>query len=185
MPDIPGWDEEFHGSIKALVQLVGDRLDLCTTSVEQLQVRQCAAAYLARVRRLIIGMDMLFEAEMPDLIGGLLRMCLEAWVTGMWVLTVGTEALAILNADHVKRNNRIIERAGLDLQALDASPDAPGLPGIRDRFQAVEDHLVAQGDAVAGEIVRWAYEVVYAAESGEGVHAGFASVIGHLVERPQ
>jgi hypothetical protein len=105
-------------------------------------VRQCAAAYLARTRRLIIGMDLLYEAEMPDLIGGELRMCLEAWVTGMWVLAVGTEALDILNADHVRRNNRIIERAGLDLQALDPVADAPGLPGIRDRFQVVEDHLV-------------------------------------------
>ena len=151
MPDIPGWDEEIHGSIKALVQLVGDRLDLCTTSVEQLQVRQCAAAYLARVRRLIIGMDLLYEAEMPDLIGGPLRMYLEAWATAMWVLAVGTEALAILSADHVKQNNRIIERAGLDLQALDPVADAPGLPGIRDRFQAAEDHLVAEGDTDAGE----------------------------------
>ncbi len=44
---------------------------------------------------------------------------------------------------------------------------------------------MAEGDAVAGELVRWAYQVVYAAESGEGIHAGFASVIGHLVERPQ
>ena len=186
MPDVPGWDEEIHASIKALVQLVGDRLDRCTTGVDQgRQVRRVAAAYLARVRRLLIGMDVLYEAEMPDLIGGLLRICLEAWVTGMWVLAVGDETLDILNAHHVFRNNLIIENAELGLQALDPMDDAPHLPHVEKRFQAVEDHLVADGDANVGEVVKWAYRVVYAAESNEAIHAGYASVLGHTVEAPQ
>jgi hypothetical protein len=186
MPDVPGWDEEIHASIKALVHLVGDRLDLCTTGVDQgRQVRQVAAAYLARVRRLLMGMDVLYEAEMPDLIGGLLRICLEAWVTGMWVIAVGDETLDILNAHYVFRNNLIIENAELGLQALDPVDDAPHLPHVEKRFQAVEEHLVADGDANIGEVVRWAYRVVYAAESNEAIHAGYASVLGHTVERPQ
>ena len=86
MPDIPGWDDEIHGAVRAFVELVGERLALCTTSTRYPLVRQCAAIYLARMRRLIIGMDLLYEAEMPDLIGGEMRMCLEAWVAGMWVL---------------------------------------------------------------------------------------------------
>ncbi len=186
MPDVPGWDEEIHASIKALVHLVGDRLDLFTTGVDQgRQVRHVAAAYLARVRRLLMGMDVLYEAEMPDLIGGPLRICLEAWVTGMWVIAVGDETLDILNAHYVFRNNLIIENAELGLQALDPVDDAPHLPHVEKRFQAVEDHLVTGGDANVGEVVRWAYRVVYAAESNEAIHAGYASVLGHTVERPQ
>jgi len=90
-----------------------------------------------------------------------------------------------LNAHYVFRNNLIIENAELGLQALDPVDDAPHLPHVEKRFQAVEDHLVADGDANVGEVVKWAYRVVYAAESNEAIHAGYASVLGHTVERPQ
>jgi hypothetical protein len=182
MPDIPGWDDEIHGSVRSLLVLVGDRLALCTTSMQHSRVRQYAAAYLARVRRLIIGMDILYESDMPDVLGGVLRMCLEAWVTGMWVLALGDDALAVLDADLVKERNRLIERADLDLAKFDPVDDASALPSVETRFQAVEKHLVAEGDATAGELVRWAYNVVYRAESGEGIHAGLASVLFHLTE---
>jgi hypothetical protein len=29
------------------------------------------------------GMDVLFEARMPDIMGGAMRICWEQWVTGM------------------------------------------------------------------------------------------------------
>lgn len=99
MAEIPGWDEEIHGSIKALIGLIGDRLPLLTTSITQSQVRQLAAANLARVRRLVVGMDHFYEAGLPDLISGLLRVCLETWVTGMWVLVVGEDAINRLQVE--------------------------------------------------------------------------------------
>lgn len=120
---------------------------------------------------------------MPDLMGGVLRTCLEAWVTGMWVLAVREEALEILDANYVHRANLIIENAKLDVEKLAPVTGAPKLPHIEDRFQAVENHLVAEGDGNAGEVV-WTYHLVYGAESGEGIHAGLASVVGHLIEGP-
>jgi hypothetical protein len=184
MPDIPGWDEEIHGAIRALVEVVGDRLQLCTTSTQQTQVRQVAAAYLARVRRLVVGMDALYEAEMPDVIGSVLRVCLEAWITGMWVLVVREEALVALNADYVRRGNLLIERAGLDVESLDPVDEESALPSVKARFEAVEDRLVAEGDGNVGEVV-WTYQLVYGAESSESIHAGLASVIRHLIEEPE
>jgi hypothetical protein len=148
-------------------------------------VRQCAAGYLARVRRLVLGMDVLYEAEMPDVLGGVMRMCLEAWVTGMWVLSVGEDALTMLEADRVTQKNLLIERAGFDLEPEQPLEGAAALPKVWQRFEAVDAHLVAEGDANRGEIV-WTYKAIYGAESGEGVHAGLASVTPrHLVSRPE
>jgi hypothetical protein len=148
-------------------------------------VRQCAAGYVARVRRLVVGMDVLYEAEMPDVLGGVMRMCLEAWVTGMWVLSVGEKALTILEADRVTQKNLLIERAGFDLEPEEPLEGVPALPKVWQRFEAVDEHLVAEGDAYRGEIV-WTYKAIYGAESGEGIHAGLASVTPrHLVKRPE
>ena len=89
MPDIPGWDSGIHEAIRDLIGFVGWRRDLLTTDRSYPQSRQIGAAYLARTRRLVIAMDLLYEAGTPDLIGGPLRICLESWITGMWVLGVG------------------------------------------------------------------------------------------------
>ena len=183
MAEIPGWDEEIHGAIKDLIRLVGERLSFMTTGDGGPPVRQLAAAYLARVRRLVMGMDLLYEQGMPDLIGGPMRICLEAWVTGMWVLVVGPEAVAIIEANHVFRSNQLIKAAQLDLELLDAVEDAPYLPHIEKRTKVVEQRLVEEGDASEEELL-WSYRLVYGGESGAGIHAGLASVFGHLDERP-
>ena len=109
MSDIPGWDEEIHDAIKALALLVGDRLPLMTTGDGHPQTRQLAAAYLARVRRLVMGMDVLYEAGMPDVLGGVLRVCFENWLTGMWVLVAREDALERLSANHAFRSNQVIK----------------------------------------------------------------------------
>lgn len=183
MVEIPGWDDEIHGAIKALIPLVGDRLALMTTGDDGPGVRQLAAAYLARVRRIVIGIDVLYEQGMPDLIGALIRVCLEAWVTGMWVLFVGPDALDILSANHVFRSDQLIEAAELDLELLDDVADAPYLPHIERRTKVVEERLVEEGTASEGELL-WSFRLVYGGESGAGIHAGLGSVFGHLDERP-
>ncbi len=43
--------------------------------------------------------------------------------------------------------------------------------------------MVSEGDAKDGELL-WTYELVYGGESAAGIHAGFASVSGHLVDQP-
>jgi hypothetical protein len=184
MAEIPGWDDEIHASIKALVHLVGGRLDLMTTGDEGVGVRQLAAAYLARVRRLVMGIDVLYEQGMPDLVGALVRVCLEAWVTGMWVLFVGPDALDILSANHVFRSNQLIEAAELDLELLDEVENARNLPHIEKRTKVVETRLVDDGDALEKELL-WSFRLVYGGESGAGIHAGLASVMGHLDEKPR
>jgi hypothetical protein len=97
MPEVPGWADELHGTVKALIALVGDRIPDLTTGAPH--PRQMAALYLARVRRLVMGTDALYESQMPDVLGGVLRICFEAWITGMWVLCVGEEAVRLLDAD--------------------------------------------------------------------------------------
>jgi hypothetical protein len=183
MPEVPGWDEEIHGSIKSLIQLVDDRLPLLTTGENHPQVRQLAAAYLARVRRLVLAMDVLNEAGIPDALGGVLRICLEAWVTGMWVLCTREEAVDLLEAHHRFRSNRLIVDAQLDIEPLGGVDDGRRLPREEDRTEAVERWLVGQGDATAGELM-WSFKLVYGGESIAGVHAGVASVVGHLDDQP-
>ena len=182
MVEVPGWNEEIHDAIKALAQLVDDRLPLLTTDENHSQVRQLAAAYLARVRRLIVALDVLFGAGMPDAMGGVLRICLEAWVTGMWVLCVGQKAVDMLGADYGVTSNRYIVRTGIEVELLDVVEDAPQLPNVAERTEAVETHLVEEGDAKVGELM-WSFRLVYGGESAAGIHAGLASVCGHIDEQ--
>jgi len=179
--EIPGWDEEIHSAIKAMVRLVGSRLDLLTTSDDHSQVRQCAAAYLARVRRLVIGMDVLFEARMPDLMGGIMRICWEQWVTGMWVLCVGQDALDALEAHYRRESNQRITAAEMDADLLDEI-EGPTLPKPRKRVEVVEAHLVAEGDATPGSLL-WTHHLVYTSESALGIHAGVSSILLHLEDQ--
>ena len=133
-----------------------------------------------------MGMDVLYEAEMPDLIGGLLRICLEAWVTGMWVRAVGDETLDILNAHYVFRNNLIIENAELGLHRLSTrwtarSTSRMSRSGFR-RWRTTSSLMVTQTS------VKWSSGPTgwsMRRSSNEAIHAGYASVLGHTVERPQ
>jgi len=179
--ELPGWNEEIHGSIKALVVLVGDRLPLLTTSEDYPLVRQYAAAYLARVRRIVIGMDVLYEAEMPDLIGGLLRICFEAWIVGMWVLCVREDAVNRLIVEHPVRSNRLIDRADIPVEPLEEI-EGRQTPSLADMARAVEAALVEEGDGHPGELM-WSYELVYGGVSNAGVHASLASILGHLEDQ--
>ena len=104
-------------------------------------------------------------------------------MTGMWVLLLGQDAVDISLADHVENSNKLIKGAGLNVAVLDAVNDALRLPNMADRTKAVEKFLVAEGDGSDDEL-HWSYRLVYKGESGGGVHAGFASVVGHLDPQP-
>jgi hypothetical protein len=130
VPDVPGWDSEIHSVIRALIGFVGLRLDLLTTSKNYPQSRQIAAAYLARTRRPLIAMDVLYDARTPDLIGGPLRICLEAWITGMWVLCQGQPAVDILLTHYQHMSNRLIRTGGLGLELFE---DIDGRPSASER----------------------------------------------------
>ncbi len=119
VPDIPGWDSGIHSAIRDVIEFIGRRLDLLTTSKDYPQSRQIAAAYLARTRRVVIAMDLLYEAGTPDLIGGSMRVCLEAWITGMWVLAVGQPGLDILLANYQATTNKLVKNAGLGLELFE------------------------------------------------------------------
>ncbi len=138
-----------------------------------------AALYLARVRRLVMGMDRLHEAQMPDVLGGVLRICFEAWITGMWVLCVGQEAVDQLDADYVKRTNKHVAKTGMKIKPIPEVQGIAKLPEVWQRRDALEACLVDEGDTAAGALV-FTYDLVYGGESNLGVHAGYASVIPHL-----
>jgi hypothetical protein len=93
-------------------------------------------------------MDLLYEAGTPDLIGTPMRVCLEPWITGMWVLGVGQPALDILFANYQVMSNKLIKTAGLGLELFEDIEDAPQLPNVADRTEAVADRLVAEGDEI-------------------------------------
>lgn len=180
MVEVPGWDDEVRPALQALVGHVGDHLEYMTTAIDYSQVRQLAAAYLARVRRLIIAMDVLYDADMPDVLGVPFRVCFEAWVTGMWVILAGQDAVDAVMADHQWRTDKFITDAGLNLPLFDDDESGQMLNAF-DRTHAVERLLMEEGDGAEGDL-RWSYRLVFAGESGTSVHAGLASVVGHLVD---
>jgi hypothetical protein len=185
MSDIPGWSDGIHDSIRAVSSLVGSKFMYMTTGPNVPIVRQLTAAYLARVRRLLVAMDVLYDAELPDVLGGELRVLVEAWVTGMWVHYSDSEAVDRLEADYYGRSNILIEAAKLPVPPFEImDPNADWLPRIKDRTEAVERFLVAEADAAEGELLWSVYHLVYGGESLRNIHAGYAAVDRHLDVRP-
>ncbi len=183
--DIPGWDEGIYTSIKTVDSLVDAKLAYMSTGQNAPLVRQMSAAYLARVRRLIVAMGVLYEAGLPDVMGGVLRICVEAWIIGMWVHYTGNDALERLHAEYVDRSNALITSAKLPGPTFDVIEEkASWVPHIEKVTKAVEKHLVDEDGAEVGELLWSIYKLVYQAESLMSVHAGYASVSGHLDEHP-
>jgi hypothetical protein len=79
--------------------------------------------------------------------------------------------------------NKLIIGAGLDIDLLDDQEDSAQIPNMPDRTKAVEKFLLAEGGGLEDELL-WSYRLVYRGESTVGVHAGFASVVGHLDPQP-
>jgi len=175
--EVPHWEDEVHGAIKDLISFVGEQLPHLTTRTAH--PRQMAAAYLARMRRLVLGIDVLYGAGLPDVLGGVLRIAYETWATGMWVLCIGDEAAKLIDAEYVIRTNQLIERLDLGIDIIPEIEGVPGLPTIRKRIEALEKHLVEEGVSKPGDL-DLTHKIVYDSESGAGVHAGFTSVVGHL-----
>jgi hypothetical protein len=185
MVEIPGWDDGIYSSIKDISALVKAQLPNMTTGRTTPLVRQMSAAYLARVHRLIVAMEVLYEAGLPDVIGGVLRVCVEAWITGMWVFYTGSEAIDALEAEYLGRSNRLIKNAKLPVPSFEIiDPEASWVPHIERVTAAVEQHLLAEDNAEVGQL-RWGvYDLVYGAESLRSIHAGYAAVDGHFDEHP-
>ena len=101
----------------------------------------------------------------------------------MWVILEGQDAVDAIMADHQWRTDKFITGAGLDLPLFN-DEDSGEMLNAFDRTHAVERMLVDEGDGAEGEL-RWSYRLVFAGESGTTVHAGFASVVGHLIEHPR
>ena len=178
MTEVPDWDNKIHPTIKALIQFVDDRLPTLT-STEFPHPRVMAAAYLARVRRLVMATEALYEAGMSDVVGVPLRVCFEAWVTGMWVVLVGQDAADRLNADYAIRINHFVERARLDVEPVPGTEGADQLPNVWQRTDAVGKALVVAGDEAGSELL-WAYALVYTGESTTSIHAGFPTAVGYI-----
>jgi len=178
MVDIPDW-EQHRETIRRLADLVEAQLPLLTTDENHPLARQLAAAYLARCRRLVVAMDLLYEAGMRDVVGGVLRICFEAWLTGLWVLFTGRDAVARLNREYISRMNQLIREANLGEPLQDEVDDVPNPPNVADMASEVGRLLVEAGDN-AGDTLRWSYDLVYRYQSAYGIHRGFASVRDHL-----
>src|SRR5207253_661917 len=119
MPVIEAWDV-LYGAVTAVNDFVGRRLPLMTTSHAHDIGRQVPAAYLARCRRLLSGMDLLRQSAMVDLVGVLMRVFFETWLHGMWVALEGQEVIDRLSVDYERQVNKLIRLAGLGLDEVTA-----------------------------------------------------------------
>jgi hypothetical protein len=131
----------------------------------------------------VLGLDLLRKNAAVDLMGGILRICFEAWLYGMWVLLSGEDAVAKLNVSYLRANNILIEKAELDLDTHELDDDARFPPPVEQIAQAVGGLLVDAGDAGGSELL-WSYHLVYRHESARGIHGGIAAVVDHLQEQP-
>jgi hypothetical protein len=154
-PEIPDWSGK-HDTILSLAGLVQQRLPLLT-SAPGYESREVAAAYLARCRRLILGMDLLRREGFADLIGALLRILFENWLHGMWVLLGGVPILESLKEAHQGERERLNRMAQLELDDLVGAE--LGIRGISVEAisQQVGRMLVAAGDPGGAHLV-WSYQ---------------------------
>jgi len=173
--------DAIHNVVIGLIEYLGDRFSLLTTSASESQVRQWAAAYLARMRRLVIGIDILYEAQAPDLIGALLRMSVETWITGIWLISSGEDALKRLQTEHAIRWNAFVKKGNLPFELL-PEVGGPQTPPLADMAKAVAAHLSEESRGVTEEVM-WTYNLIQDGQSMGSIHAGLASVMGHYEQR--
>jgi len=136
-----------------------------------------ALAAAARCRRLMMGVVALIEADLPDVMGVLLRTLFECWLAGTFALVGGQKALVRLIAERNYQENQLARVLGEPLDdALESSK-----PNVADLAARVTTLLEERGNANAG-FARAGYETIYRYESHMSIHGGLGSVSGHTFE---
>jgi hypothetical protein len=162
-----------------MLALIEDRMPHLTST--EATVRQTAAAYLARCRRLLIAMDALREEQLIDVTSLPLRPLFEAWLVAMWVLYEREPAVNRLVEDYQASLEKMNRLANLGWDpALYASGDQ--LPSVETLCQKVGNHLQADGQANARSHLDFTYNLIYRGESLRSIHAGLGTAEGHVRE---
>lgn len=177
MPDVDDWDDTVLPAIKDILQNIGDHLpDL--RSEEFPQSRLMAAAYLARLRRLVLGMESLYKDDLPDVMGIVLRSAYEVFITGMWVHLDGDEATARLNVVYPGQMNRIIMNLRIDADLV-PSVEGRGVLKVKQMTEAVAAAMAARGEPGTEGLME-VHDQLFGSESTFSVHAGLPAVNMHL-----
>lgn len=145
--------------------------------------RQYAAAALARSNRLLLAMLELRRSEYPDVLGVLLRCMVECWFLGMLCVLAPEEAHGLIRAAHKRQLEKLDEVTWGDVQSVirQIEVNAKGV-----NWEVVSRRvgtLLAEQGQLAGKATAISiYESIYRGESLLSVHAGAASLMGHLEE---
>lgn len=182
MDEIAGWDARYV-AIRAVAGVVDDSLQFLTSS-DQFSRRQVAAAYLARCRRLLEGLDQLRSIGMPDLAALPLRPFWECWVRGMWILLGGEAALDEAIANYKLETERHDRLARLELPGIgEWRGQGKEARAIDQVARDVGACLEADGDVDAKKHMSFAYDLLYRNESARNLHGGLAAVLDHLEDQ--
>jgi hypothetical protein len=138
-----------------------------------------AAAYFARCRRLLIGMDSLLEQGMVDLAPVFFRPLFECWLRGRWLLQNGKMAFDRLVAVADAKDKQWAERqAAVDwVNKMEWIPDND-LGALKLVKEMAE--VVGGGALSAGPALVETYYMAYVSESERNIHHGLAGVVGHI-----
>jgi predicted Zn-dependent protease with MMP-like domain len=177
--------DEYLPMIAELVEYTNDTIISNLSSIPTLAPRQYAGATLARCNRLLGGMLALYASGFPDLLGVQLRLVLEFYFVGEYLILAPDEAYDKLLAAHKDQLSRMGNGGWEDLQSvMDEIPQKSEKLNLFNVMSRVGE--LAEAADVSGSQERMAqlYEVIYRGESLMNVHVGIGSLTGHIEDGP-
>jgi hypothetical protein len=135
-----------------------------------------ALAAVARCRRLLAGIVVLFDGGLEDVFGVLSRALFETWLVCMYALLGGEEAMERLVSQQDRHLKPILEILGEDR-------DDEGRRFPVEQMARQVSHLMKTGRLPDPQFAMEAYNVLYRWESYRNAHGGLGSVEGHVEHR--
>ena len=172
--------------IDRLLDLLGSHHPLLTSRPDA--TRQIAAGGLMRAEALLRGLRCVLDCDRDDLAGVFIRLILECWGVGMYLLLFGDEAAEHVRGYYRKRYDQYLSNLPAEVNApapsegyWDAWPDARREQIFKDICERVEAKLSEdpRGGPVEHSGIS-SYNVLYTLESAFSIHAGYASFTRYL-----
>jgi hypothetical protein len=167
---------------RELVEHIRKNVIPSLTSRPENKPRQLLGAVLARCSRLLAGMIYLYDGGFTDLTGIELRIILENWLVGQYLILSPDEAYKALHEANVDQLEKM-GRAGWDSfgdLANDLDFDAKAIHWANVAVQI--DKLFSEAGAKdSSDQAKRMYDLIYRSQSNLGIHAGIGSLMGHIV----
>ncbi len=172
--------EDRHADILRLISLTGESLPhMVFDGTIWDEPLMYTAAYFARCRRLLIGMEALIEQELPDVSGVFVRPLLECWLRGLWLLNGGQEAYATLRTVADVSVTQWNERQSTgdwaaEMQRI-STREIGALKLVKELAPLIGGNAISNGPALLES-----YCMLYGLESERDIHHGLEAVEGHI-----